>query len=380
MGGGDHLRFHWNLTSNCLRIIALWPLSVVDNFRGKIVDYGHLIVVGSLALLQGVNMMAMCYVSCENFVAAAESIGPMMSLFIAFGKICIYRYNKSSLRNLSKKLEVCLNNRNSQEYNYLRMYMKYGNIASASVFGSIFILITGYFSIPLILTTHELPFIAYYPWNWRNSTLGYAASYSHQVILTSVLSCACSTEFTYVWYISHCCARLKVVQDKLKRLSTGNRTKKCGKDVQRILSGITRLHADVLDDVILINTAFTYIVLLLFLAAVIAICCAGLTITSKTTESTIILLFLVLAVYYAQQLLFYYLPGDLLAREALAVGKAAYSSGWEIFDVECKKTIGLILFRSNSPPRLLAGDLSPLLLENYIFWQQLHLISPRFEQ
>ncbi|XP_015114827.1 odorant receptor 49b [Diachasma alloeum] len=366
MGGKNNLKFHWNLTSYCLRILALWPLLRVESFMNKIFDYGHLIVVGVMALQQGLSMMVKCYIRCENFVAAAESIGPMMSLFIAFGKICIYRYNKCSLRKLSTSLEACLNNPNSEEYNYLRTYMKYGNMASTSVFGSILILIIGYFSIPLMRTTHELPFLAYYPWNWRNSTLGYTFSYLHQVILTSVLACACSTEFTYVWYICHCCARLKVIQDKLRNISVRNFKRKFRHEVQWVISGIVELHADVLDDVILINTAFTYIVLLLFLAAVIAICCAGLTITSATTDSTTVLLFLVLAVYYAQQLLFYYLPGDLLAQETLAVGKAAYSSSWEILDAKHQKTIGLILFRSNLPPRLLVGNLNPLLMENYM--------------
>ncbi|XP_063985849.1 odorant receptor 49b-like isoform X2 [Diachasmimorpha longicaudata] len=366
MGGKNNLKFHWNLTSYCLRILALWPLLRAESFMSKIFDYGHLIAVGMMALQQGLSMLMTCYIKCENFVAAAESIGPMMALFIALGKICIYRYNKSPLRKLSISLEECLNNPNSEEYNYLGAYMKYGNIASTSVFGSILVLMVGYFSLPLMRSTHELPFLAYYPWNCQNSTLGYAISYLHQVILTSVLACACSTEFTFVWYVSHCCARLKVVQDKLRTLSVRNFGRKFGHELQRVISGIVEIHANVLDDVILINTSFTYIVLLLFLAAVIAICCAGLTITSKTTESTIILLFMVLAIYYAQQLLFYYLPGDLLAQETLAVGEAAYASSWEILDAKHQKTIGLILVRSKLPPRLLVGNLNPLLMENYM--------------
>lgn len=44
---------------------------------------------------------------------------------------------------------------------------------------------------------------------------------------------------------------------------------------------------------------------------------------------------------------------------------AVYNCGWESFEIKHQKTMSLVIMKSNIPLKLLAGNLSPLRLENY---------------
>nr|UEN71213.1 olfactory receptor 30 [Gregopimpla kuwanae] len=360
-------------TSTTLRLVGLWPAteknSKADSGIKGILNFVYFVVVALSLIVQAGQMLTNCWINYTNFESAAESIGPMMALVTSFGKMCIYRRQRAILGRLIQSLENCLNHGPSEVLENLENYVKYGSLGCGSLLGMSWLLTVGYLSAPIVGRARVLPFASWYPFDLENSMILYSLAYSHEVFLTVLGCCTMSTEITFVLSIFHCCARLKVLRGKLETVADPESHDNYDDFHNKIgakLSSIVKLHCEILRDIEEINFAYTYIVMVLFFAAVIAICCAGLQVTSDSAESTSwTILFLVLAMYYAEQLLFYYLPSEILVQEALAVSFSAYACGWESFEIKHRKTIGLMIMRSYEPPKLLAGNLSPLRLENY---------------
>ncbi|XP_043280866.1 odorant receptor 49b-like [Venturia canescens] len=283
--------------------------------------------------------------------------------------MCIYRRERPRLGHLAVSLDNCIKNGPSDVLKNLEDYGKICSLACGSLLVVSWLLTVVFLSAPILLNERVLPFASYYPFDYDNSTILYVIAYGHEAVLTCLGCCTMSTEITFVWSIFHCCSRLRVLRHELSNLSNleNNDDEKFPDKISSKLSSLMDLHYEVLRDLVEINLAYTYITSVLFFAALIAICCAGLQITGSSLESSnwTAGLFLVLAMYYAEQLLFYYLPGEIVAQEAMGVAFAAYTSGWETLDVKYRKTIGLIIMRSQLPPRLFVGQLIPLRLENY---------------
>lgn len=143
-----------------------------------------------------------------------------MQLVISFGKICIYRLQRVNLGKLAMNLERRLArlDEDSKEIIYFENYMKLASSVCFGFSGLLAMLGIAYLASPLFVEKRVLPFDVWYPWNWENSDVLYITSYVHEIVIVIVLSCTDGAEFSYVWSTIYCCARLKMINQKLKTL------------------------------------------------------------------------------------------------------------------------------------------------------------------
>lgn len=75
------LDIFWWLTKLLLKFLALWPVFDNDLLSTQISNNIHLFIIAIGTIYQIIGMTAMCYMNFTDFISAAESIGPMVSMY-----------------------------------------------------------------------------------------------------------------------------------------------------------------------------------------------------------------------------------------------------------------------------------------------------------
>nr|AXM05223.1 odorant receptor [Campoletis chlorideae] len=230
-------------TSTSLKLVGLWPTG-----SGGILNFTYFLIVAATFIAQVFQMITNMWMNFTDFESAAESIGPMMALITSFGKMCIYRRERSRLGHLAVSLENCIKNGPLDVLEHLENYAKISSLACGSLLVVSWLLTVVFLSAPILLQQRVLPFPSYYPYDYEHSTILYVMTYAHEAILTCLGCCTMSTEITFVWSIFHCCSRLRVLSHELSNLSNqeDNDDDKIPDKISSKLSSIMDLHYEVL--------------------------------------------------------------------------------------------------------------------------------------
>lgn len=171
-----------------------------------------------------------------------------MALITSFGKMCIYRKERSRLGHLAISLDNCIKNGPLDVLENLENYAKISSLACGSLLIVSWLLTVVFLSAPILLNERVLPFASWYPFDYENSTILYVIAYAHEALLTCLGCCTMSTEITFVWSIFHCCSRLRVLRYELSNLSDGknNDDDTISHDISFKLSCLMDLHYEVL--------------------------------------------------------------------------------------------------------------------------------------
>lgn len=131
------------------------------------------------------------------------------------GKITMYRVNRDKFIRLSNGMNYMLKNGSQQLKNHLQGYADVGNVIYFTYTMTILILASDYCLTPLFKAERSLPIAAWYPFDYKESTLLYCVAYFHQICVI-IMSWLCSgIDVTFGIMVFACCARCKIVQEMI---------------------------------------------------------------------------------------------------------------------------------------------------------------------
>ncbi|XP_046434910.1 odorant receptor 83a-like isoform X1 [Neodiprion fabricii] len=366
-----------------LRGLSFWPLSSEASVVTKTISLAHFMLIFFAATLMFFQILVYVYQNSISSQFIAEHVSTQLAFLQLTIKVVMYRIHKEKLCKLLMDVNHMIKNGSPCLRKHLEGYASTCNLVYFTYTTTIFVLATDYCLVPFFKADKDLPITAWYPFDYKQSTLHYSIAYLHQLCVI-VMSWLCSgVDVTFGLLVFCCCARYKVMQDILKSLKQSdmesmkyeeNHGKNESNDehdepivaYSKKIKKLVDLHCQVFNSIRDINDIHTWILLVLFLTSVIMICCAGLQITNVAEQSlNSKFVFSCLVCCVLLELLFYFVPGDILVTEANALGLAAYCSSWESMPPNHRNSILSIMLRCAAPPKLQGARVKTLILQNY---------------
>ncbi|CAH2255061.1 jg7223 [Pararge aegeria aegeria] len=216
---------------------------------------------------------------------------------------------------------------------------------------------------------NQLPLRAWYPYD-SSQTPAYQLTYAHQCIaifLAAVINICMDTVVTSL--ISLCRCRLKLLGLSLSSLCDGSDMADDGrlmaasdKMVGDRLRHCAVRHQAVLAQVTLLQTCFSTPILVQFGVSLIILCVTAYQLAFEANSLVRVVSMLGYLLTIVLQVFIYCYQGNKLVEESEAISTAAYESPWYACSIPVRRSLLIIMTRSNQAAKLSAGGFTELSL------------------